>query len=80
MKNSYKNLLILIAMVIGFVSIAIGIGFVSIAMGIIGSNEGVSMYQVFAAVFLLPLPSIVRILMNLAIVVINYVICKKNKT
>ena len=67
-------------MVIGFVSIAIGIGFVSIAMGIIGSNEGVSMYQVFAAVFLLPLPSIVRILMNLAIVVINYVICKKNKT
>lgn len=80
MKNSYKNLLILISMAIGFVSIAMGIGFVSIAMGIIGSNEGVSMYQVFGAVFLFPLPSIVRILMNLAIVVINYVICKKNKT
>jgi len=80
MKNSYKNLLILISMVIGFVSIALVIGYVSIAMGIIGSIGGVSMYQDYGAVFVLPLPSIARILMNLAIVVINYIMCKKNKT
>ncbi|MBQ7429070.1 MAG: hypothetical protein IJV29_05340 [Butyrivibrio sp.] len=71
MKNSYKNSLIFIALVISFISIS---------MGIIGGITVVSLNTIQSAIWVLPLPSIFRLLMILIIVIINFIYSKKNKT
>lgn len=71
MKNSYKNSLIFIALVISFISIS---------MGIIGGIAVVSLNTRQSAILVLPLPSIFRLLMNFIIVMINFIYSKKNKT